>query len=65
LAVILTHRWRAASSSQRQALPPVYLSGGLVLGLLGIWYAASLARLTGMLDVLELARVPAASARMS
>ena len=59
LAVILTRRWRAASSSQQQALAPVYLSGGLVLGLLGIWYVASLARLTGMLDVLELARVVA------
>jgi signal transduction histidine kinase len=43
LAVILARRWATASSSQRQALGPVLVSGGLVMALLGIWYAAMLA----------------------
>ena len=43
LAVILARRWAAASPLQRQALSPVLASGGLVMALLGIWYAALLA----------------------
>jgi signal transduction histidine kinase len=43
LAVILARRWATASSSQRQALGPVLVSGGLVMALLAIWYAAMLA----------------------
>ena len=43
LAVILARRWAAASPLQRQALGPVLASGGLVMALLGIWYAALLA----------------------
>jgi signal transduction histidine kinase len=45
LFVILARRWVAASGSQRQALAPVLVSGGLVMLLLGVWYAAMLARL--------------------
>jgi signal transduction histidine kinase len=43
LAVILARRWAAARGSQRQALAPVLVSGGLVMVLLGVWYAAMLA----------------------
>jgi signal transduction histidine kinase len=43
LAVILARRWAAASASERRALGPVFLSGGLVMLLLGVWYAALLA----------------------
>jgi signal transduction histidine kinase len=43
LAVILARRWLTARRSQWPALAPVYLSGGLVLLLLGVWYAAMLA----------------------
>jgi signal transduction histidine kinase len=57
LAVILTLRWRAASGSQRRALAPVLISGGLVMVLLGVWYAAMLARLDeGLVQGLEDAR---------
>jgi signal transduction histidine kinase len=57
LAVILTRRWRAASGSQRRALAPVLVSGGLVMLLLGVWYAAMLARLDeGFVQGLEDAR---------
>jgi hypothetical protein len=45
LAVVLIRRWREASMSQRRALAPVLLSGGLAMGLMGVWYLASLARL--------------------
>jgi hypothetical protein len=38
LGVILVRRWRAATPSQRHALTPVLLSGGLVMGILGAWY---------------------------
>ena len=43
LAVILVRRWIEARPSQRQALAPVLVSGGLVMFLLGVWYAAILA----------------------
>jgi signal transduction histidine kinase len=43
LAVVLARRWSEARGSQRQALAPVLVSGGLVMALLGVWYAALLA----------------------
>jgi signal transduction histidine kinase len=43
LTVILARRWAATSRSERQALGPVLLSGGAVMALLGVWYAALLA----------------------
>jgi signal transduction histidine kinase len=43
LVVVLARRWAAASRSERQALGPVLISGGAVMALLGIWYAALLA----------------------
>jgi signal transduction histidine kinase len=45
LGAILWRRWAAASRSQRQALAPVLVSGGLVMALLAAWYAALLAEL--------------------
>jgi signal transduction histidine kinase len=45
LGVVLARRWAAASGSQRQALAPVLVSGGLVMLLLAVWYAAILAEL--------------------
>jgi signal transduction histidine kinase len=58
LGVILTQRYRA--SSHRRALTPVYLSGGLVLVLYGIWFAAGIAGVDpDVRDVLEQARVVA------
>lgn len=38
LGIILVRRWRVATPSQRHALTPVLLSGGLVMGILGAWY---------------------------
>jgi signal transduction histidine kinase len=51
LGVILARRWAAAPNSQRQALAPVLLSGGLVMVLLAVWYAGMLAELDQ--DVLQ------------
>jgi signal transduction histidine kinase len=45
LAVVLVRRWMDASSSQRRALAPVLVTGGLVMALLALWYAALLAEL--------------------
>ena len=60
LAVILIRRWRAASVSQRRALAPVFISGGLAMGLMGVWYLASLARLPeNIVDLLWEIRVVA------
>jgi signal transduction histidine kinase len=57
LIVILVGRWRAARSSQRLALAPVYASGGLVMVMLGVWYAGLLAYWDqDFLDALEDAR---------
>jgi signal transduction histidine kinase len=57
LAGILARRWAAARGSQRQALAPVLISGGLVMLLLGLWYAAMLARLDqDLVQTLEDAR---------
>src|SRR4051812_1159301 len=56
LAVILVRRW-VARSSQRSALAPVFVSGGLVMLLLAVWYAALLANAdTNFVDSLEDAR---------
>ena len=58
LAAILVSRWRAARGSQRRAYAPVLASGGLVMGLLGLWYAAVLAELDpGLVEALEEARI--------
>jgi signal transduction histidine kinase len=43
LAVVLGRRWAAASRSERPALGPVLITGGAVMALLGVWYAAILA----------------------
>jgi signal transduction histidine kinase len=57
LAVILARRWTSARGTQRQALAPVLISGGLVMVLLGVWYAAMLASLDeGLVQGLEDAR---------
>jgi len=57
LAVILARRWAAAPRSQRQALAPVLVSGGVVMLLLGVWYAAGLAELDeDLVQTLEDAR---------
>jgi signal transduction histidine kinase len=58
LVVILARRWHAARGPQRHALAPVLLSGGLVMALLELWYAAALAGLDqGLVDGLEDARI--------
>ncbi|HJV14131.1 MAG TPA: sensor histidine kinase [Propionibacteriaceae bacterium] len=60
LAVILIRRWREASLSQRRALAPVFISGGLAMGLMGLWYLTSLARLPdSVVDLLWEIRVVA------
>jgi signal transduction histidine kinase len=57
LAVVLVRRWTRASSSQRRALAPVLVTGGLVMALLAIWYAALLAELDAdLVQTLEDAR---------
>jgi signal transduction histidine kinase len=56
LGVVLVQRYRA--SGHKRALTPVYLSGGLVLLLYGIWFAAGIADVDpGVRDALEQARV--------
>jgi signal transduction histidine kinase len=58
LAVVLVRRWHAAARSQRRALAPVYLSGGLVLALYAVWALLGIARVGEELqEVLEHARV--------
>jgi signal transduction histidine kinase len=60
LGVVLVRRWLAAGRSHRRGLTPVYVSGGLVLVLYGIWYAAGIANVDPHVrDVLEQARVVA------
>jgi signal transduction histidine kinase len=57
LGVRLVERWLAATRSARRALAPVLVSGGLVMGLLAIWYAALLAYVDqDVVDGLENAR---------
>jgi len=56
LGVILARRW-AARGSQSAALAPVLISGGLVMVLLAVWYAALLADVEpDMVQTLEDAR---------
>ena len=58
LMLILVARWRTSRGAQRRGLAPVLLSGGLVMGLLGVWYAAILTDLGDDLGTgLEEARV--------
>ena len=58
LAVVLVRRWRAARGSQRRALAPVLITGGLVMALLGAWYAALLAGMDeALIERLEEARI--------
>ncbi len=45
LGVVLARRWAGASRSEKRALGPVLVTGGLVMTLLGLWYAANLAHL--------------------
>jgi signal transduction histidine kinase len=60
LAAILIDRWQTATPSQRRALTPVLLSGGLVMAILGVWYLGSLLRLPeSVLGVLWESRVVA------
>jgi signal transduction histidine kinase len=57
LTVILAQRWSAERGGQRQVLAPVLVSGGLVMVLLAIWYAALLAGVDAdVVDGLEDAR---------
>ncbi len=57
LVVILARRWLAARGPQRLAFAPVLVSGGLVMVLLGVWYAAMLAHVDdGLVQALEDAR---------
>jgi signal transduction histidine kinase len=42
-AVVVARRWRTASRSQRGALAPVYVAGGLVLALYAIWSLTGIA----------------------
>ena len=57
LAVILARRWAAARGPQRLTLAPVFVTGGSVMLLLGVWYAGLLAHWDqDFLDGLEDAR---------
>ena len=44
LGVVLVRRFTASTSTQRRALAPVYLSGGLVLLLYAVWAVLGVAR---------------------
>ena len=58
LAAILIRRWREADPAQRRDLGPVLVSGGVVMALLGTWYAATLAGASdGAQETLEQARI--------
>ena len=63
LFVVLAFRWATATASQRRALAPVYLSGGLVLALYAVWAVIGAAEpAAGSLEDLERARVIALAA---
>ena len=63
LFAVLALRWRTATPSQRRALAPVYLSGGLVLALYAVWSVIGAASPGAMsLENLERARVIALAA---
>jgi signal transduction histidine kinase len=58
LAAVLAARWQAATRSQRRALAPVYLSGGLVMALYAVWAVIGAASPgAAVLENLERARV--------
>jgi signal transduction histidine kinase len=58
LGVVMVRRWMASSASQRGALAPVYLSGGLVLALYAVWSVLGTAGVAPRLqESLERARV--------
>jgi signal transduction histidine kinase len=62
LGVVLAGRFALATASQRRALAPVYLSGGLVLALYAVWAVLGVARVSPDLqETLERARVVALS----
>jgi signal transduction histidine kinase len=57
LAAIIVRRWAVASEWQRRSLGPVFVAGGLVMALLGVWYAAGLGHADAdFMDGLEDAR---------
>jgi signal transduction histidine kinase len=63
LCARLALRWRTATPSQRRALSPVYLSGGLVLVLYAVWAViGAIEPGAGALENLERARVIALAA---
>jgi hypothetical protein len=45
LGIAMVRRWGASGASQRRALAPVYLSGGLVLALYAVWAVLGAAEL--------------------
>jgi signal transduction histidine kinase len=58
LGAFLARRWAGSTPSQRRALAPVYLSGGLVLLLYGVWAVLGVTRAdAGLLETLEYMRV--------
>jgi signal transduction histidine kinase len=58
LGIVLVRRWIGATPSQRRALTPVYLSGGLVLALYAVWAVLGVARVSpDTQENLERARV--------
>jgi signal transduction histidine kinase len=58
LGIVLVARWRNASPSQRRALAPVYLAGGVVLALYAVWSVLGALHLaSGTQETLERARV--------
>ena len=63
LGAVLTRRWAGSTPTQRRALAPVYLSGGLVLLLYAVWAVLGVARADpDVLETLEYARVIALAA---
>ena len=60
LGWLLARRWRGAPTAGRRPLAPVFVSGGLVLGLYAVWAAAGILDLpAGLQENLERARVVA------
>ncbi len=58
LGIVLARRWARSTPSQRRALAPVYLSGGLVLVLYAVWAVLGAAHVAEDLqETLERARV--------
>jgi signal transduction histidine kinase len=58
LGLVVVRRWGEATPSQRRALAPVYLSGGVVLALYAVWSVLGIAQVSPHLqENLERARV--------